>query len=183
LGAPTTIGPKKTLVRQRRRWLIVAALLILVGSAGSVLSSGAIAREDRRQADRNATNSATEVSVALIRNIGHEQDLVDVAGAFVNGDPRFSQADFIGWGDAAQIFERYPELDGLGVILYVPAGDLARDRREAAGPIRSRRPASARSTACPRCRWSARDIRRLRPDTTSVRVRCAPACSGPGTPG
>jgi len=126
LGAPTTIGPKKTLVRQRRRWLIVAALLILVGSAGSVLSSGAIAREDRRQADRNATNSATEVSVALIRNIGHEQDLVDVAGAFVNGDPRFSQADFIGWGDAAQIFERYPELDGLGVILYVPAGDLAR---------------------------------------------------------
>jgi len=126
LGAPTTIGPERTLLRQRRRWLVVAALLILVGSAGSVLGAGAIAREDHRQAERNATNSATEVSVALVRDIDHEQDLVDLAGAFVIGDPRFSQADFVGWGNAAQIFERYPELEGLGVIMYVPAASLAR---------------------------------------------------------
>ncbi len=105
--------------------MIVAALVILVGTAGSLLGSGALARGDRRQAQQNATNSATEISSALMRNIQHEQDLVDLVGAFVNGDPRFSQADFLAWTSAAQILGRYPELERIGVIMYVPAGDLA----------------------------------------------------------
>jgi diguanylate cyclase (GGDEF)-like protein len=126
LDAPTTIGPERTLVRQRRRWLVVAASVILLGTAGSVLSAGAIAAGDRRQAERNASTSATEISAALMQNIQHEQDLVDLAGAFVNGDPQFSQANFTGWGDAAQIFKRYPELEAIGAIMYVPAGELAR---------------------------------------------------------
>ncbi|MGO8871294.1 MAG: CHASE domain-containing protein, partial [Acidimicrobiales bacterium] len=57
--------------------------------------------------------------------IQHEQDLAVSAGAFIAENPDVSQTDFVEWTAAVRAFDRYPEIQGIGEVVLVPASELS----------------------------------------------------------
>ena len=70
-----------------------------------------------------ATSSA-EVASTLKLAIQHEQDLIVSAAGFVVGNPDATEAQFVRWADSVRALQRYPELNGFGESVIVPASQL-----------------------------------------------------------
>ena len=54
----------------------------------------------------------------------HENDLVVNAGGYLVAEPNASQAQFSDWIESVQLWQRYPEVQGLGAVVIVPAAQL-----------------------------------------------------------
>ncbi len=105
-------------------WLIVAAVLLVVGTIGSLVGARAVARSQSQHARQDFVTSSLQIAATLKLSIQHEQDLVVAAGAFVVGSPDATQAQFLQWSNAVRALERYPEVIGLAVLALVPASQL-----------------------------------------------------------
>jgi diguanylate cyclase (GGDEF)-like protein len=118
-------------------WIAVAALLAFAGVLTSVLGARTVARSDANQARLSFHLASAEVASTVKLAIGHEEDLVVSASAFVTGNPRASAADFDRWAESVQAIPRYPELQNFGLVELVPAARLAAfEARMAASPLR-----------------------------------------------
>jgi diguanylate cyclase (GGDEF)-like protein len=104
---------------------MVVAVLILVGAAGSLLIARAVDRNDRKSARQSFEASALEIESTLQLAIQREEDLVVHMSAFFRERPNLTEAQFANWFRSVRVFQRYPELNGLGNALYVPADELA----------------------------------------------------------
>ena len=105
-------------------WAILGALLVVAGSVGSVIAANVVVRNATQTSHRAFVTSSNEIAATLHLTIQHEQDLAVSFSAFVIGNPTASEAQFQQWTSVVRAFERYPELEGLGETVLVPASQL-----------------------------------------------------------
>jgi PAS domain S-box-containing protein len=95
---------------------------------------------DETARDAFSTASA-EIASTLQLAILHEEDLIVSATGFVSGNPDASNAQFQRWVRSVRALQRYPELQGLGYLKFVPASKLAAfgaaAQRHPVGPLAS----------------------------------------------
>jgi hypothetical protein len=122
---------------RRRRWLSLAGTLTVGGVVLSVAGATALARSNAGRSWKAAQQSSGQIASTLALAIQHEQDLVAAATSFVLTVPHASEADLVQWAATVQAFQRYPELQGLGHSVIVPAAQLpafsAQVSRDASG--------------------------------------------------
>jgi diguanylate cyclase (GGDEF)-like protein len=118
-GGHVGVGSKRL-----RVWVILAALLVVGGMAGSVLSASSIARGNGATSRQVFTSSSAEVASILQLGIQHEQDLIVSASGFIAGNPTASNVQFVNWARSVNALGRYPEVVGIGHSVIVPAADL-----------------------------------------------------------
>ena len=134
--APSLEVPSaKQMKRRRGVWAAGTALLVVLGTTGSLLAAGSIARDGSQKAHQSFALSSAEVASTLKLAVQHEQDLVVSAAGFVVSNPNATQAAFVRWADSVRALQRYPELTGFGESVIVPASQLAAfEARAVAGP-------------------------------------------------
>jgi diguanylate cyclase (GGDEF)-like protein len=120
-------------------WIAGIALLVVVGTVGSVMGAQAVARNDAAKSHQAFEGSAAQIASSLKQALVHEQDLsVSAAGVFVR-DPESTQTEFLQWTSSIHAFARYPELQGLSELTLVPASQLnafaARQVADPSGPL------------------------------------------------
>jgi diguanylate cyclase (GGDEF)-like protein len=133
------IGSMPGVKSHRYLWIAGIALLVLVGTIGSVLGAQTVARNDTAKSHQAFEVSAAQISSSLKQALLHEQDLsVSAAGIFVS-DPQTSQAEFLQWTSSIHAFARYPELQGLSELTLVQASQLSafatRQEADPSGPL------------------------------------------------
>jgi diguanylate cyclase (GGDEF)-like protein len=106
-------------------WALVAALLVIAGTVGSVLGARAVGRHHAARARQDFQASSTSIASSLKLTVQHEEDLTVSASTYFAANPRASHGEFEAWAKWAQMLRHYPELDGLGLIAYVRANELA----------------------------------------------------------
>jgi diguanylate cyclase (GGDEF)-like protein len=113
-------------LRHRRKvWAGGAALLIVLGTVGSVVGAAAVAGNEVQKSKQSFGTSSAGVASNLKLSIQHEQDLVVSAAGFIVGNPAATEQEFVQWADSVRALQRYPELTGLGESVIVPASQLA----------------------------------------------------------
>jgi diguanylate cyclase (GGDEF)-like protein len=113
----------KTTAR-RHVWAMFGALLVLVGLACSTLAATRDAHAETVKSQKAFLSSSQQIAAVLEVALQHEEDLVVDTEAFVVGDPHASEAQFVAWAGAVHAMARYPELQGFGEALIVPASQL-----------------------------------------------------------
>jgi diguanylate cyclase (GGDEF)-like protein len=123
----------------QRCFICLTILLVIVCAVTSTLGAQAVARSDAKTSRQIFVATSTQIASSLGLSIQHEQELVVIAGAFAVRDPEASQATFTEWIDSVGAFARYPELEGVAEIAFVPFGQLtafaARSVADPAGPL------------------------------------------------
>jgi diguanylate cyclase (GGDEF)-like protein len=127
-------------VRARRTtWVAVAVLVVLVGVTGSVLGARAMAHGATQQSRQSTVTSSVEIASILQLAIQREEDLAVSTGTFLIGNPDVTMPQFAAWVATDRIFERFPEIQGLGEVVIVPAAQLpaftARSEADPAGTL------------------------------------------------
>jgi diguanylate cyclase (GGDEF)-like protein len=107
-----------------RFWAVAAGILVLAGVAVSLVAARLVADSRATHAQLAFETSSKEVASKLKLAIEHERDLVVNAAAFMAANPHSSQAQFIAWSRSVRALTRYPELEGLGFVVIVPATAL-----------------------------------------------------------
>jgi diguanylate cyclase (GGDEF)-like protein len=141
---------------RRRVWIAAAAVVVAVGSVGSLLGAVAMARTDSERSQQSLVASSNAVASTFMLAIQHEQDLAIGLGTFFSQTPDAAQAQFADWIKRERAFERYPELQGIAKISVVPAAGLpalavqeAKDPPAAVGTsVLSIVPAGPRASYC-----------------------------------
>jgi diguanylate cyclase (GGDEF)-like protein len=106
-------------------WASVAILLVLLGTTGSLFASASVARSDAQKSKRAFAASSDAVVSTLKLALEHEEDLVVSTSGYVIANPDLSSADLRAWVRNVRAGPRYPELQGLGVVVFVPRSQLA----------------------------------------------------------
>ena len=121
----------------RSFWLALTAVLVLGGTLASVLGARAVAGSEAQKAKLASHLASNEIASTLKLAIQHEEDLVISASAYVTGNPLATPADFDRWANSVQAMRRYPELQNIGLVKLVPAGQLGNfERYLDAHPVR-----------------------------------------------
>jgi diguanylate cyclase (GGDEF)-like protein len=119
-------------------WIAVAAVLTAAVAAGSVFAATSVAAQDADTAQKTFERSSSDIAWTLQQAISHENDLVVNTSAYVVDSTVRSQTSFRQWTTSAQVLQRYPELQGMGLIVLVTAAELPTFARQAAlDPARS----------------------------------------------
>ncbi len=121
--------PRSRVVAHAKRWqlwvvLLAAALLVIGGLVGSIVSAKSVVRHERDRSKRALATSAAEVGSTLRVAIQREQDLAVSATGFFLASPGASNAEFVAWANAVGALDRYPELLGWGQVVMVTAAEL-----------------------------------------------------------
>ncbi len=103
---------------------MVAALVVILGSAGTFLAANVISRNATQASRQNFDASSQEIASTLKLAIQHEQDLVVNEGAFFVENPHATQAQFLSWISSTRTFSRYPELSGSALVVIVTKSQL-----------------------------------------------------------
>jgi diguanylate cyclase (GGDEF)-like protein len=103
---------------------LAAAALIVAGTIGAILGAQALARNDSDGSHRTFAASSDGIAATLKLAIQHEEDLSISAQAFILRNPSATKSDFAQWASDIHAMTRYPELVGLGEVLFVPAQQL-----------------------------------------------------------
>jgi diguanylate cyclase (GGDEF)-like protein len=111
--------------RSRHTWLFVALIMVVAGVLGSVFAASSVAQVDASKSQKSFERSSGSIASTLQLAIQHQNDLVVNAGAYAADDPTSSQAAFLQWTNSAQVLQRYPELQAIGVVSVIPASGLA----------------------------------------------------------
>jgi diguanylate cyclase (GGDEF)-like protein len=130
--------------QRRSAWMGVAGLLVLAGIVVALVAANLVAQNDSQRARSAFASSAREIASTLTLSIQHEEDLVVSARAYLVGNPASTTAQFQHWTTAVAAFVRYPELEGGGEVVLVPAAQLpafaARKAAEPASPLSAGHP-------------------------------------------
>ena len=78
--------------RQRRIWMVVVALLVAVGAAGSMFAAKTVARNDAQRSQESFVASSMGIASTLKQAIQQENSLVISADAFIVANPNPSNA-------------------------------------------------------------------------------------------
>ena len=116
------VGPMR---RPRWVWLSATALLVAVGTLGSVLGASVVAHNDAQRSHQAFVSSSTGIASALKLAIQQENSLVISAKAFVLANPNASNTEFLSWVNSMQVKKRYPELHALAFYALVRPGQLS----------------------------------------------------------
>ncbi|HEX2703725.1 MAG TPA: ATP-binding protein [Solirubrobacteraceae bacterium] len=111
--------------RRNGAWMLAAALLIVIGAAGSAIAANAVSRSETQRSHLASQSSAAQIASTVKLGLREEEDLDLAAGAFLVDHTTLSQAKFDVWARAIQVNRRYPELVGLVWIALVPASRLS----------------------------------------------------------
>ena len=103
----------------------LTACLMVVGAFAAISGSGAVARSDAKREMLAFRFGSEQISSTLQLAIQHEEDLVVSASAFVASHPHVSPAAFDRWVESVHAIQRYPELENIGLVNFVPAASLA----------------------------------------------------------
>ena len=109
----------------RRVWLMSAALMVALGSVGSVFSAIAVAHNDAQRSHQALMTSSLAIASTLQLAIQHEQDLAASAGVYFAENPNGTQRAFREWTTLAGAFKRYPEVLGISELNMVSAPRLS----------------------------------------------------------
>src|ERR1700722_3910388 len=138
----TTAGPARPSTGRRGRpasarvGAVLAATVVVVGSAATALAAHQRAQADSATAARSFVATSAEVASTLQLAIERETDLAADTGAFLLGRPNVSNSVFGQWTSAAQVTARYPEVQSMGELVIVPAASLPAYRaRVTADPV------------------------------------------------
>jgi diguanylate cyclase (GGDEF)-like protein len=136
-------------VKAARRgvWASIAVLLVTGGTLAAILAASSVAHSDHGRERLAFKFSAAQIASTLKLAIQHEEDLVVSGRAFVVSNPDASVADFARWGESVGALQRYPELQDIGLLVFVRASQLGAFRAQMlAHPIlpQSRQPAESR---------------------------------------
>jgi diguanylate cyclase (GGDEF)-like protein len=113
----------------------MAMLLVVVGTAGSIVGARQVAQEDSNNSHQVFVTSANGIASTLKLAVQHEQDLTISAGAFLAANPEATDAQFMQWTRSVRAFARYPELQTISELVMVPASQLgAYAARQVADP-------------------------------------------------
>ncbi len=122
-----------------RMWSALAVVVLIMGTAGSVLTAESVARSDAANAHRAFATASTEIVSKLTLATQHEDDMVVNAGAFVEDEPGVNNAELRSWAAATSVFRRYPELYGFGYSEIVLDSQLkafsAQAEADPSGPL------------------------------------------------
>jgi CHASE1-domain containing sensor protein len=125
--------------KRLRVWMLVAVVVAVGGIAAAVVSAGAVAASGDARSREQFKQASTEVASTLQLAVQREQDLVVAASGFVIGNPNASNAQFVVWAKSIHALARYPELNGFGHSVIVPAGELpafaAQAVKDPVGPL------------------------------------------------
>src|ERR1039458_10231268 len=110
---------------QRRIWMVVVAVLVAVGAAGSMFAAQTVARNDAQRSQESFVASSMGIASTLKQAIQQESSLAISAQAFVVANPNASNAEFLSWIATMQVAKRFPEVSGLGFIAIVRPGQLS----------------------------------------------------------
>jgi diguanylate cyclase (GGDEF)-like protein len=111
--------------RSRRGWLTATALLVGVGTFGSVLGASVVARNDAQRSHQALVASSTGIASNLKLAIQQENSLVISARAFILANPNASNSEFLNWVHSMQTEKRFPEVSGMGYYAVVHPGQLS----------------------------------------------------------
>ena len=117
-------GPLERRRRRRTFWAAAGTLMVAIGTTGAILTANSVARDAAQNSHQSFVTSSAEIASTLKLAIQHEQDLIVSAAGFVAGSPDASEKAFIAWADSVHALERYPELNGFGKSVIVPAAQL-----------------------------------------------------------
>lgn len=106
------------------KWSTVAGLLVIGGVVSAVLVAGAVARTSGRESQQRFKQVSADVASTLQLAIQHQDDLVVNGAAFIASNPNASNTEFVRWARSVRALERYPELQGIGEVVIVPAARL-----------------------------------------------------------
>jgi len=107
--------------------------------AGTVFAARSVARTDAEKGRQAFGRASSQIASTLLLAIARERDLVVSAGVFDLENPRASNRDFMRWVREQGAFERFPELEGIATIVFVPRSRVrafeARAEADPAGPL------------------------------------------------
>jgi signal transduction histidine kinase/CheY-like chemotaxis protein len=116
---------RRPITAHYRGWVVAAAILVAAGSIGSVLGARALAGGAAQKSRLEFASSSAAIASAVKLGLRHEQDLALSAGAFVVDHTHPGQRQFLEWGRAMEVNQRYPELVGLAYVVVVPRARLS----------------------------------------------------------
>ena len=118
-------GPLHQRSRRHYLWLIAAVVMVVGGTVASVAAAGSIADNNAANSRKSLQRSAAGIAASLQLAITHLDDLAVNASGFLVTDPGASQSEFMRWAQAVQLLQRYPAVQGIGALKFVPASQLA----------------------------------------------------------
>ncbi len=110
---------------RRITWIAVSCVLALTGGIASTLGARAVRHSDSDKERLALHLTSADITSTLKLAIQHEEDLVVNASAFVSGNPGMTATRFDGWVKSVRALARYPELQNIGLVERVPAGELS----------------------------------------------------------
>jgi diguanylate cyclase (GGDEF)-like protein len=105
---------------------MLGALLILAGSVGSTFAAIGAAHGAASDSRKAFVASSEVIASNLQLAIQRDDDLIITAGGFIVGSPNASSAQLVRWAKSIQVLTRYPEFNGFGHTVIVPASQLAK---------------------------------------------------------
>jgi diguanylate cyclase (GGDEF)-like protein len=111
--------------QQLRIWMVVVALLVAVGAAGSMFAAQTVARSDAQRSHEALVSSSLAIASTVKLAIQQENSLVISADAFTVANPNASNAEFLSWVGTMEVAKRFPEVSGLGYIAVVRPRQLS----------------------------------------------------------
>ena len=106
-------------------WAIVAIALALAGIVVALLAASAVAANDEHRSRQQFETTSADVASTISLDLRHEQDLVVNASAFALLNPGVTTSQLRNWIDKTDVFNRYPEVEGVYVVSLVTADELA----------------------------------------------------------
>jgi diguanylate cyclase (GGDEF)-like protein len=109
---------------QSKMWAVVALVLLALGVVGAVLGAGIVAQ---READRSRVQferATNDVVSTLQLALQRQEDLVVNARSLVAANPTITESEFAEWAALTNLFDRYPEVGVLGIVVIVTADEV-----------------------------------------------------------
>lgn len=116
--------PAGSMTSRRSVWLLPAVGVAIIGIVAAMLGSMVVARNADQKTHQSVVTSSAEIASTLKLAIDREQDLGVNAAGFILGNQSASEAQFQQWTTSVRLFTRYPELQGIGEVVLVPASQL-----------------------------------------------------------
>ena len=117
-------------------WILLAAVIVVVGIAGSLLGALAVADGHAVQSRRSLNSAAAQIAAGMGLAIQREADVTTSTSAFVAQEPDLSQAQFVRWIFAERTRQNYPELATVELVRIVTRSRLRAFEQQAVAPIR-----------------------------------------------
>lgn len=111
--------------QQYRTWTIIAALMLIAGTLGSLFGVNLVAQSMDQKAHKSFITTSNEIASNLKLNMQRESDLIGSTESYLIGNPNATQSEFTKWAHSVHVLKSYPELVGLGIIKIVTQAQLA----------------------------------------------------------